>query len=221
MTKFIREDGDVEMILYSRLSGLKMKKITMMMAAAGVAFVAMNAAHAADGTISFKGEITAASCAISGGNGTTVGGGKGAQTIDVKLGKVSVDALSSTGGGGIAAGTAINLSLDCGATAKGLTTVKVRFDPTSGSGVDGANNKLLKTTGSAKGVGIGIYSVNGTLLNLGANETFDAALVKGGTDEAPTYTADLALRAGYVKSGTADVEAGTADGTLPFTLTYE
>ncbi|RQP43836.1 type 1 fimbrial protein, partial [Burkholderia ubonensis] len=45
-------------------------------------------------------------------------------------------------------------------------------------------------------------------------------LVKGGTDEAPTYTANLALRAGYVKNGNT-VEAGTANGTLPFTLTYE
>ncbi|RQP43838.1 type 1 fimbrial protein, partial [Burkholderia ubonensis] len=45
-------------------------------------------------------------------------------------------------------------------------------------------------------------------------------LVKGGTDEAPTYTANLGMRAGYVKSG-GEVEAGTANGTLPFTLTYE
>lgn len=198
-----------------------MKKNLMMVAAAGLACVAMNAAHAADGTINFTGEIVAASCGITGGNGTNVGGGKGNQTIDVKLGKVSVDTLAGTAGGGIAAGTAINLSLDCGATGKGLTTVKVRFDPAGGSGVDGSNNKLLKTTGTAKGVGIGIYNTAGTLLNLGANETFDAALVKGGTTEAPIYTADLAMRAGYVKSGTTDVEAGTADGTLPFTLTYE
>ncbi|KVC59546.1 fimbrial protein, partial [Burkholderia ubonensis] len=140
-----------------------MKKIAMMMSAAGLAFAAMNAAHAADGTINFTGEIVAASCGITGGNGTSVTGGKGAQSIDVKMGKVSVDALGSTAGGGIAAGTAINLSLDCGSTAKGLTTVKVRFDPASGSGVDGANNKLLKTTGTAKGVGIGIFDAAGTL----------------------------------------------------------
>ena len=197
-----------------------MKKITMMMSAAGLAFAAMNAAHAADGTINFTGEIVAASCNIAGGNGTSVTGGKGDQTIDVKMGKVSVDALDNTAGGGIAAGTAINLNLDCGATAKGLNTVKVRFDPASGSGVDGTNNKLLKTTGTAKGVGIGIYNTAGTLLNLNANETFDAPLVQGGTAEAPTYTANLGLRAGYVKAG-ATVEAGTANGTLPFTLTYE
>ncbi|WP_175925634.1 fimbrial protein [Burkholderia cepacia] len=197
-----------------------MKKIAMMMSAAGFAFAAMNAAHAADGTINFTGEIIAASCGITGGNGTSVTGGKGAQSIDVKMGKVSVDALGSTAGGGIAAGTAINLNLDCGSTAKGLNTVKVRFDPASGSGMDGNNNKLLKITGTAKGVGIGIFDAAGKLLNLNANETFDTPLVKGGTEEAPTYTANLGIRAGYVKTG-ADVEAGTANGTLPFTLTYE
>ncbi|AOJ29324.1 MULTISPECIES: fimbrial protein [Burkholderia] len=197
-----------------------MKKIAMMMSAAGLAFAAMNAAHAADGTINFTGEIVAASCGITGGNGTSVTGGKGEQSIDVKLGKVSTDALGGTAGGGIAAGTAINLVLDCGSTAKGLTTVKVRFDPASGSGVDSTNNKLLKTTGTAAGVGIGIYNTAGTLLNLNANETFDAPLVKGGTDAAPTYTANLAMRAGYVKNGV-DIVAGTANGTLPFTLTYE
>ncbi|MDN7934458.1 MULTISPECIES: fimbrial protein [Burkholderia] len=197
-----------------------MKKITMMMAAAGFAFTAMNAAHAADGTINFTGEIVAASCGIAGGNGTSVTGEKGKQSIDVKLGKVSVDALSGSAAGGIAAGTAINLSLDCGATAKGLTTVKVRFDPASGSGVDGSDNRLLKTTGTAKGVGIGIYNTAGTLLNLNANETFDADLVNTGTPEAPVYKADLALRAAYVKAG-AEVVAGQANGTLPFTLTYE
>ncbi|WP_063551078.1 fimbrial protein [Burkholderia territorii] len=197
-----------------------MKKIAMMWSVAGLAFSTMNAAHAADGTINFTGEIVAASCAITGGNGATVTGSKGNQTIDVKLGKVSADALAGTAGSGIAAGTAINLNLDCGSTGKGLTTVKVRFDPAGGSGVDGTNNKLLKTTGSATGVGIGIYDTAGTLLNIGANETFDSALVKGGKEEAPTYTASLAMRAGYVKNG-GTVAAGTANGTLPFTLTYE
>ncbi|MDR6497071.1 type 1 fimbria pilin [Burkholderia ambifaria] len=197
-----------------------MKKITMMVAAAGFACAAMNAAQAADGTINFTGEIVAASCGITGGSGTSVTGSKGDQSIDVKLGKVSVDALGGAAGGGIAAGTAINLNLDCGATGKGLNTVKVRFDPASGSGLDANNNKLLKTTGTAKGVAIGLFNTAGTLLNLNANETIDAPLVQGGTEEAPTYTANLALNAGYVKAGT-DVVAGTANGTLPFTLTYE
>ncbi|MCT2410996.1 type 1 fimbrial protein [Pseudomonas aeruginosa] len=189
--------------------------------AAAVASLVVGNAMAADGTINFTGEITAASCQMTGGSGTTVGGSAGNQTIDVNLGKVSIDALGGTAGGGIAAGTNINLELDCGNTGTGLTTVKVKFDPASGSGIDTNNVNLLKTTGVATGVGIGIYDTSGKLLNLSANETFDAALVEDDTDpQNVKYSAKLNLRAGYVQSGSAKPTAGTANGTLPFTLTY-
>ncbi|MCY1511733.1 Fimbrial protein [compost metagenome] len=188
--------------------------------AAAVASILANTAMAADGTINFTGDIVAASCNITGGAGTNVGGGKGNQTIDVSLGKVSIDALGGGAGGGIAGSTNINLDLDCGNTGTGLTTVKLKFDPLSGSGIDSNNISLLKVAGDATGVGIGIYDNTGKLLNLSANETIDAPLVKAGTDPDFTYSAKLDLRAGYVKSGSATPTAGTANGTLPFTLTY-
>jgi type 1 fimbria pilin len=188
--------------------------------AAAVAGLLANSALAADGTINFTGDIVAASCNITGGAGTNVGGSKGNQTIDVSLGKVSIDALGSTAGGGIAGSTNINLDLDCGNSGTGLTTVKVKFDPLSGSGIDTNNISLLKVSGGATGVGIGIYDRTGKLLNLSANETIDAPLVKAGTDPDFTYSAKLDLRAGYVKSGSKAPTAGTANGTLPFTLTY-
>ncbi|HDR9484474.1 TPA: type 1 fimbrial protein [Burkholderia aenigmatica] len=175
---------------------------------------------AADGTINFTGEIMTASCSLTGGAGASVGGSKGNQIVAVNLGKVSADSLGGAAGGGIAAGTQINLNVDCGSTGTGLNTVKLKFDPLSGSGLDGKNNKLLKTAGDAEGVGIGLYNTNNQLLDLAANETFDAQLVKGGTDDAPVYTAALSMRAGYVANG-ATIKAGTANGTLPFTLTYE
>ncbi|MEN2469123.1 fimbrial protein [Burkholderia sp. GS2Y] len=195
---------------------IQLKKIIVAFAAT----LAGGAAMAADGTINFTGEIVAASCGITGGAGTSVGGGKGEQAIDVKLGKISSDALGGTAGNGIAAGTLINLNLDCGNTATGLNTVKMSFDPNSGSGIDSKNNSLLRVTGGAEGVGIGLYDADSKLLNLSANETFDAPLVKGGTEEAPTYTANMSLRAGYVANGVT-VKPGVANGTLPFTLTYE
>ncbi|WP_244321762.1 fimbrial protein [Burkholderia reimsis] len=188
--------------------------------AAFATMFAAGSAMAADGTLNFTGSITAASCSITGGAGSTVTGGKGDQNIAVNLGTVSADALGGAAGGGIAAGTSINLNLDCGNTATDLTTVKVKFDPLAGSGSDAHNNKLLKISGTAKGVGIGIYNADNKLLNLAANETFDAPLVKGGTDDAPVYTAALNLRAGYVANGE-KIDAGSANGTLPFTLTYE
>ncbi|WP_260431300.1 fimbrial protein [Burkholderia contaminans] len=181
---------------------------------------AAGSAMAADGTISFTGKITAASCSITGGSGANVSGGKGDQNIAVNLGTVSSDSIPDAQSTNIAAGTSINLNLDCGNTAQDLTTVKVKFDPMSGSGVDAKNNMLLKVTGGAEGVGIGMYDTSNKLLNLAANETFDAPLVKGGTAEEPVYTASLNMRAGYVKNG-ATFKSGAANGTLPFTLTYE
>ncbi|RKU03952.1 type 1 fimbrial protein [Burkholderia sp. Nafp2/4-1b] len=181
---------------------------------------AAGSAMAADGTINFTGTITAASCTITGGAGTGVTGEKGKQTIDVNLGKVSADSIGGTAGGGVASGTSINLNLNCGNTATDLTLVKMKFDPKGGSGVDAANNRLLKISGTAKGVGIGIYDANNQLVNLAANETVDAPLVKGGTAGAPIYTASISMRAGYV-ANSEKVVAGSANGTLPFTLTYE
>ncbi|MGE7959002.1 fimbrial protein [Pseudomonas sp. NPDC089530] len=195
----------------------KLLKSVLSMAIAGAV---STSAMAADGTINFTGEIIAASCAITGGAGTTVGGSAGAQSIDIGLGKVSSDSLGSTAGGGIVGGKSINLNLDCGGTAAGLTSVKLQFDPNSGSGVDSKNGSLLKTTGTATGVGIGLYDGSNKLLNLAANETISGALEKTGEAETTKYTAKLNLRAGYVANG-ATIAAGTANGTLPFTLTYE
>ncbi|HEK1766275.1 TPA: type 1 fimbrial protein [Pseudomonas putida] len=186
--------------------------------AVSVAGLLANSAIAADGTINFTGEILAASCSATAGAGTTVAGEKGNQNIDVALGKVSMDSLGGTNG--ITAGSAININLDCGNTAAGLTTVLVQFDPMSGSGVDAKKNSLLKTTGTAKGVGIGIFNADNTPVNLGANEFFAAPLVVTGKDLDAKYTAALNMRAGYVANGDTLVP-GTANGTLPFTLTYK
>lgn len=173
-------------------------------------------------TINFIGAVTAASCTITGGGGTNVAGNPGSQVIFVNLGKVSADAIGgTTTNGNITAGTNISLNLDCGTSATDLKTVRMKFDAVSGSGLDGSNNKLLKVSGGAEGVGIGLFDANNKLLNLAANDTISGALVKGGTQTAPTYTAALNLRAGYVANGAAAIKPGTANGTLPFTLTYE
>lgn len=196
-----------------------MKAFKFLMVTSAMCALANNAL-AADGTINFTGEIIAASCVASAGAGTSVGGGVGSQTVDVTLGKVSMDAINGSAGGGISAGKSINLKLDCGNTAAGLTTVKLGFDPMAGSGIDLNNNSLLKTVGTAKGVGIGMYDADNKLINLSGNEEYSAELVKSGEDEATKYTADLNLRAAYVANGDT-LTAGTANGTLPFTLTYE
>ncbi|QLL12624.1 fimbrial protein [Pseudomonas chlororaphis] len=197
-----------------------MSKLLKSIVSMAIAGAVSTSAVAADGTINFTGEIIAASCAITGGAGTSVGGNKGGQTIDIGLGKVSSDSLTGTAAGGIVGGKSINLNLDCGGTAAGLKSVKLQFDPNSGSGVDSKNVSLLKVTGGAEGVGIGLYNSSNKLVNLGANETIDGALVSTTEGQNTTYTANLNLRAGYVANG-APIKAGSANGTLPFTLTYE
>ncbi|MCY1541879.1 Fimbrial protein [compost metagenome] len=191
--------------------------------AAAVAGLLANSAMAADGTINFTGEIIAASCEIKGGPGTTVGGSKGQYDINVNLGKVSIDSLGSAGGG-IAGGTNINLDLDCGKTGTGLKKVRVKFDPNGGSKLHPQDNRLLglTTLSTAKGVGIGMFKQDGTMINLAnSNDVFEDDLIETGTAPNITYTAKLQMRAGYVMAGApGGVSAGTANGTLPFTLDY-
>ncbi len=192
--------------------------------AAAVASLVVGNAMAADGTINFTGEIVAASCTMTGGAGTSVGGGKGNQIIDVNLGKVSADALGTTAGGAIAGGTNINLELDCGNTGTGLKVVKVKFAPNAGgSGTDLDDPRLLKVNGGAKNVGIGIFDSNNKLIDLGANDLgITGNLVEDKTDpQNIQYSAKLNLVAGYVRTNSEPVGSGEANGTLPFTLTYE
>ncbi|MBB4864070.1 type 1 fimbria pilin [Pseudomonas nitritireducens] len=193
-----------------------MKAFKLLLLTSAMTALAGNAL-AADGTINFTGEIIAASCKVGANTGAVVGGDVGHQTVDVKLGKVSADSISGTAGGGIAAGTNISLSLDCGATGKDLSNVKLAFDPASGSGLDLKNNSLLKVTGGAGGVGIGLYNDQNQLINLAANEGYTGEIVKEADD---SYKATLNLRAGYVANGDTIVP-GAANGTLPFTLSYE
>ncbi|UUT20723.1 fimbrial protein [Pseudomonas sp. T8] len=197
-----------------------MSKLLKSIVSMAIAGAVSTSALAADGTINFTGDIIAASCAITGGSGTNVGGDKGAKAVTVNLGKVSSDSLTGTAGGGIVGGKNINLSLDCGGTAAGLKSVKLQFDPNSGSGIDSKNGMLLKTTGDAEGVGIGIYDASNKLLNIAANETINGTLVETKEGDTTKYKAVLDMRAGYVANGVT-IKPGAANGTLPFTLTYE
>ncbi|MDT8921771.1 type 1 fimbrial protein [Pseudomonas taiwanensis] len=172
---------------------------------------------AADGTINFTGEIVAASCTVSAGSGTSLSGAAGDQIIDVKLGKVSSNSLNGVAGSGVVAGQSVNLNVDCGKTAADLAAVKMEFDPVGGSGVDAKNPGLLRTTGTATGVSIGIYNTANKLLNLSSNESIRGVL---SGDATAGYKTRLSLRAAYVANGYT-VKPGSANGTLPFTLTYE
>ena len=193
-----------------------MRKPIKTLLAIATGFIA-NAAVAADGTVNFTGEVIAASCSISAGAGTSVTGAVGDQTIEVKLGKISSNSFKGIAGNGIEAGQTVNLNLDCGTTAADLNAVMMQFDPQAGSGIDGKNPSLLKSTGTAAGVGIGIFNTANRMLNLSSNESIRGAL---SGDATAGYNTKLSFRAALVPNGYT-IKPGTVAGTVPFTLTYE
>lgn len=182
--------------------------ISSLVAAVSVA----NFAQANTGEINFTGELTAATCTVTGGTGGTAG------VIDVDLGTVSIADLGTGAPGDFGAETGINMDIDC-AGAGGFETVKMHFSPRSGSGLDANDNRLLQITeGGAAGVGIGLINDANELVNLGTGETVETALVAGQDGAA---TATLNLRAAYIISDAPALAAGVANGDMPFTLSYE
>lgn len=190
----------------------KLKTIIAACAACALTSTAMAADP--DGKIEFTGEIISGSCEVTG-----AGAGN---SVPVNLGRVLKSTITDAGAGGKAASVPITMNLDCSNSSAGLQTVKFKFDPGSGSGVDTNNNKLLKTTGTATGVGIGLYDGSNQLINLSAGQEYSAALTAaaGGTGGNHNYTATMNMSASYVGNG-ATLEVGAANGTLPFTLTYD
>ncbi|VVP32929.1 putative major fimbrial subunit LpfA [Pseudomonas fluorescens] len=171
--------------------------------------LAMSNAHAAD--IRFTGELVAASCKVSGG-GTP-------DNIAVNMGKVSTQDLGTGAAGAFGPTTDINLTIDCASGMVGLSTVKMSFDPFSGTGSHYDDSRLLaleNSPGAATGVGIALINDANTILNLSKNEPVSAPLVVTGG----AATAELHLRAAYIKAG-AILKAGPANANMPFSLSYE
>lgn len=189
---------------------------TIMAACAACALTSTAMAADPDGTINFNGEIISGSCTVTGAGATN--------SVDVKLGRVLISQLREAGvGKKVGAGTGITMVLDCSNSSTGLKTVNFNFDPTSGSGLDAKNNSLLKTTGAAGGVGIGLYDGSDQLINLSVNKPYGTALTAaagGGTGGENKYTATMSMSASFVNNGDT-LKEGAAAGTLPFTLTYD
>ncbi|MGY2138905.1 fimbrial protein [Pseudomonas reactans] len=170
--------------------------------------------QAKTGDINFTGNLTAATCDISGG-----GGGGTGNNIEVAMGTVSIRDIGTGVSGDFGAETGINLDIDC-TGAGGFTNVVMNFAPRSGSGLDTDDSRLLKLAAAAgstgaSGVGIALINDSNQILDLGAAETVKGALDTSGTPA----TAKINLRAAYIKTTTP--AAGIANATMPFTFSYE
>ncbi|KWH02239.1 fimbrial protein [Burkholderia territorii] len=194
-----------------------MKKLAMMMSAAGLAFVAVNAAHASDGTINFTGSVVASTCTINGGT----------NDLTVPLPKASTNQLATAGA--TAGRTPFTLALSgCTTDSKDdegvsipapVKKVSVAFEP--GPNVNLETGRL-KPTGAdaAKGVEIAILNDKYEPIKIGAESlTQGTQVVDIDTAESGTGTATLQFAAQYVATGDA-VSGGSANSFVTYSLVY-
>ncbi|ROR60342.1 UNVERIFIED_ORG: type 1 fimbria pilin [Providencia alcalifaciens] len=143
-----------------------------------------NAADAGHGKVTFTGSIIDAPCSIT------------PDSIEqtVELGQISKVAL--TGGG---QSTPRNFSIALENCSFGTPATKNKVNVTFTGMESSVNNELLGVTGTAKGVGIALTQLDGSLIKLGTptkdqvlqdgNNTLTfAAYVKGSSDEAIAVT---------------------------------
>jgi type 1 fimbria pilin len=194
-----------------------MKKLTLALAVAGAAALGMaGTANAANnGKLLFTGTLTNISCSVGPGAGTGPGTNPGEIAVD--LGNVSFSDIGTSSETKLETATPIQLLVNCSAGADQYNLVKMRFVPNQGNGQDQNDTKLLRVTGAATGIGIGMLNASNQLIDLGGTETIDKPLIKDGVGGA---TAELNLAAVYMLNGTA-TRPGTALGNLPFVLDYE
>ncbi|MGR2705514.1 fimbrial protein [Pseudomonas sp. IB20] len=166
--------------------------------AAGAFFVVMApAAHAADGTMNFTGNITANTCVIN----------ASAPNLTVALGNVPASSLASSGQR--AGQTPFQMSLT--ACSDGSTRVAAKFE--SGL-VDSATGHLrLDATSTATNVQIAVYDTTDTDNKFGQAPTASAYQTLVGN------AATLNYNAWYVATGAATV--GTANSNATYTLSYQ
>jgi type 1 fimbria pilin len=193
-----------------------MKKLSLTLAVLGaMGLGAMGTANAANtGKLAFNGTLTNISCDV--GPGAGVGAGPNGD-INVDLGNVSFADIGTSSESKLDTATPIQLLVNCSAGVEQYNTVKMRFIARNGSGLDNNDSTLLRTTGAADGVGIGLINANNQLMDLSGTETIDKPLVKDGAGGA---TAVLDFAAVYVLNGTA-TNPGNADGFMPFVMDYE
>ncbi|EKG33238.1 fimbrial protein [Pseudomonas avellanae] len=194
-----------------------MKKLSLTLAVLGVISFGMagTASAANNGKIIFNGTLTNMSCDVGPGTGVSTGTNPG--EINVDLGNVSFSDIGVSSESRFETATPIQLLVNCTAGADQYNMVKMRLTARNGSGLDNNDAKLLRTTGAADGVGIGLLNASSVMMDLSGTETIDTTLIKDGASGA---TAEINFGAVYVLNGT-PTNPGNADGYLPFVMDYE
>ncbi|MFY1666870.1 fimbrial protein [Pseudomonas sp. Pseu.R1] len=193
-----------------------MKKISLslaILAAMGLG-MAGTANAANNGKLILSGTLTNITCDINAGTGASPGSNPG--EINVDMGNVSFADIGTYAQAKLETASPIQLLVNCTGGATAYDSVDMRFIARQGSGLDNNDQKLLRTTGAADGVGIGLLNSSNRLMDLSGAETIVTDLVKDGD----TATAEINLGAVYVLNGT-PTNPGNADGFLPFVMDYK
>lgn len=166
----------------------------------GIAAFAPQAAHAADGTITFNGKVLSSTCSVS--NAT-------AGVVAVTLPDVQATALA--GVGTVAGLTPVSLVLTgCPTTPSGVV-VGAAFDNTN---VDATTGAVKNATGATySNVEVQITNSTGTAIDLSTNSNPVNATISG------TGTATLSYKAQYLSTA-ATTTAGLVNASVAYTLTY-
>lgn len=181
-------------------------KFSLLAALVTVAVMSSCNAAAADGTVTFTGEITDASCE------THIGTLTGGSNATVALGKVPVSSFTGVGSTAADGAGSTNVKIfltECPAGTP--TTASLKFD---GAYYKGDNSYLaLDTAATARGVAILLSNPSGTPIKLGEkSEDFTLAVGEGSSTE-------LNFKAAYIQRETT-VSAGTANSSATFTINY-
>ncbi|MDM0031934.1 fimbrial protein [Variovorax sp. J22P271] len=174
------------------------------LAVAGTALVSQlaSAADNGDGTITFKGNITAQTCTIN-------GNGSGAKDFTVTLPTVAVTTLSTAGQ--TAGRTPFTIALTNCTPDSG--NARAYFEP--GVTTDGVTGNLKLDAGGATNVQIGLLNGDLTEIKAGfaeASQNSKSAPISAGSATLPYF-------AQYVSTGTAT--AGAADSSVMYTIVYQ
>ena len=173
-------------------------KISVLSAAAALVLGATSmTASAADGTITFKGDIMPTTCEINGGAGDDV-------TVDMPtIAAAELDAAGKSAGE-----KPFNITVGSTATPCAASHVQLRFEP--GGNVDAATGRL-KNTGDAKNLLVEVLNDTGAVINLNDNTNSQTVATTAGV-------ADMKYTARYYATGA--VEAGTVDTSVQYTVTH-
>lgn len=166
---------------------------------------------AADGSISFTGEVAASSCRVLGaGSGTFI-----SPNATVNLPNVSVGALNAVGA--YAGHTTFKIMLAGCKTQTGLSNVYTTFSTTSPAATDSNVMANTETTSPAQGIGLAILDATFSQIDLNGGPRRDIDYPLPATESSLIMVLDYAVA---YKVLTLPVTAGGVHGLVNYTIAY-